>query len=107
MTRDPLKSLKIFRKKFSNAKKLKGDPSGFFNIHSIAKHQKMKCRPFGEKKIEKKAHSAERNCKGTLRPRSLLYVTLKKKEQHFLLTSLSQMVQFDSFKYRRTFNYFD
>ena len=41
---------------------MKGDPLGFFNIHSVAKHQKIeggKIFIFG-----KKSHSAEKNCKG-------------------------------------------
>ena len=42
------------------------DPLGFFNIHSVAKHQK-KCRgPFGENFFsKKKSRSAEKNERGT------------------------------------------
>ena len=32
----------------------RGDPLGFFNIHSVAKHQKNAGGPFGEKISEKK-----------------------------------------------------
>ena len=42
-----------------NAEKLKGEPLGFFNIHSVAKHQKIE-----ERKIcifRKKSHNAEKN----------------------------------------------
>ena len=38
-----------------------GDPLGFFNIHSVAKHKKIEGGPFGEKISEKKSHSAEKN----------------------------------------------
>ena len=37
----------------------RGDPLGFFNIHSVAKHQKNAGGPFGEKIFEKKSCSAE------------------------------------------------
>ena len=41
----------------------KGDPLGFFKIHSVAKYQKkMKGRTFGNnKKFSKKSHSADEN----------------------------------------------
>ena len=43
----------------------RGDPLGFFNIHSVAKHQKNAGRPFGEKFFfEKKSRSAEKNERG-------------------------------------------
>ena len=38
----------------------RGDPLGFFNIHSAAKHQKIEGGNF----FEKKSDSAEKNCKG-------------------------------------------
>ena len=38
-----------------------GDPLGFFNIHSAAKHQKIEGGKFY---FRKKSHSAEKNCKG-------------------------------------------
>ena len=43
-------------------KKLKrGDPLGFFNIHSVAKQQKIAGGPFGEKIFsKKKSRSAEK-----------------------------------------------
>ena len=37
---------------------------GFFNIHSVAKHQKIEGGPFGENVSEKKSRSAEKNEKG-------------------------------------------
>ena len=43
-----------------NAEKTeRGDPLGFFNIHSVGKHQKIEGGPFGEFFFEKKSHSAE------------------------------------------------
>ena len=45
----------IFGKKSHNAEKSeRGDPLGFFNIHSVAKHQKNAGGPFEEKKFRKK-----------------------------------------------------
>ena len=37
----------------------RGDPLGFFNIHSVAKHQKMQGGPFEEKKFRRK--NSEKN----------------------------------------------
>ena len=38
-----------------------GDPLGFFNIHSVAKHQKIGGGPFGGKLfLEKKSHNAKK-----------------------------------------------
>ena len=40
---------KIFLKKSHNAEKTeRGDPLGFFNIHSVGKYQKIEGGPFGE-----------------------------------------------------------
>ena len=40
----------------------RGDPLGFFNIHSVAKHLKNEGGPFGgNEKSEKKSRSAEKN----------------------------------------------
>ena len=48
-------------------KKTERDPLVFFNIHSVAKHQKIEGRPFGEFFFEKKSHNAEKKLKrGTL-----------------------------------------
>ena len=42
-------------------KNVKGDPLGFFNIHSVAKHQKIEGGPFEDfKKIRKKSHIVEK-----------------------------------------------
>ena len=61
----------------------RGDPLGFSNIHSVAKHQKNAGGPFEEKKFRKKnpkkiSRSAEKNWKGgTLWSRPVWYVTRK------------------------------
>ena len=39
------------------------DPLGFFNIHSVAKHQKIEGGHFGEKNFEK-SHNAEKVSRG-------------------------------------------
>ena len=75
----------IFGKKSQCRKKLKGGPLGFFNIHSVAKHQK-KCRgdPLGKKFFEKKSRSAEKNEGGrTLWSRPVWYVTRKNRKNLF------------------------
>ena len=38
----------FFEKSHNAEKKVKGGPLGFFNIHSVAKLQKIEGRPFGE-----------------------------------------------------------
>ena len=38
----------------------RSDLLGFFNIHSVAKHQKVEGGPFGEN-FSKKSHNAEKN----------------------------------------------
>ena len=50
------------------------DPLRFFNIHSVAKLQKMKGDPLVEKKLKKVAQ-CRKNLKGTLWSRPVLYVT--------------------------------
>ena len=41
--------LVIFFRKVSMPKKTeRGEPLGFFNIHPVAKHQKLKGEPFGD-----------------------------------------------------------
>ena len=54
---------KTFSKKISQCRKTeRGDPLGFSNVHSVAKHQKIEV---GKIFISgKKSHSAEKNCKG-------------------------------------------
>ena len=60
-------SNKIEIEKFTQSHSAKtierGDPLGFFNIHSVANYQQIQGGPFGDiskKKIEKKSHKAEK-----------------------------------------------
>ena len=78
----------------------RGDPLGFFNIHSVAKHQKNAGGPFG-KKIPKKCLAVPKKMKGG-------YGMLRRKTgKTFWSSSLGQMVQFDTIIFGRTFkNYF-
>ena len=88
-----------FFKSLTMPKKLKGDPSVFFNIHSAAKlKQKLKgallvifCQ---------KWHYAEETERGTLESRPVLYVTREKGKTflvHFLGPTSTNL------KFRRTF----
>ena len=97
------------RAKVSQCRKTeRGDPLRFFNIHSVAKHQK-KCRgdPLG-KKFSKKSRSAEKMKGGTLwlvSPGMVCYA--EKQEKPFWFSSLGQIVQFGAIIFCRTFkNYF-
>ena len=59
----------------------RGDPLGFFNIHSVAKHQKNAGGPFGEKFFsKKKSRSAEKMKGGSLWSRPVWYVTRKNRK---------------------------
>ena len=76
---------------------------GFFNIHSVAKHQKNAGRPFGGKNFRKKmSRSAEKIEKG--RPLGLpgMVCYAEKQGKPFWSSSLGQMVQFDTI-FGRTF----
>ena len=54
------------------------NPLGFFSIHSVSKLQNNeRGDPLVEKKFEKKSHSAEKNLKGAIWSRPVLYVTLE------------------------------
>ena len=96
----------IFGKKSHNAEKKteRGDPLGFFNIHSVAKHQKMQGGPFGEIFFSKKiSHSAEKNERGEslISPGMVCYA--EKQEKPFWFSSLDQIVHFDAIIFCRTF----
>ena len=69
----------IFSQKNENLKvpkNVKGDPSGFFNIHFVAKYQKIECDPLETKKFEK-SYSDEKNQGRELQSCPVLYVTLE------------------------------
>ena len=77
----------IFGKKSHNAEKTeRGDPLGFFNIHSVAKHQKkMQGDPLGKKFFfEKKSLAVPKKMKGgSLWSRPVWYVTRKNRKNLF------------------------
>ena len=81
----------------------RGDPLGFFNIHSVAKHQK-KCRGtlWGNFFFEKKSRSAEKNERGEslVSPGMVCYA--EKQEKPFWFSSLDQIVHFDAIIFCRT-----
>ena len=67
----------------------RGDPLGFFNIHSVAKHKKMQGGPFGEIFFsKKKSRSAEKNERGEplVSPGTVCYA--EKQEKPFWFSSL-------------------
>ena len=55
---------KIRKKSYNAEKTVRGDPLGFNNIHSVAKHQKIEGGRFGEFFFEKKSLEAEKNERG-------------------------------------------
>ena len=78
---------------------------GFFNIHSVAKHQKNAGGPFGENFFfrKKKSRSAEKNERGEslVSPGMVCYA--EKQEKPFWFSSLDQIVHFDARIFCRTF----
>ena len=62
----------------------RGDPLGFFNIHSVAKQQKkLKGGPFGEKISEKSLTVPKKIERGTLWSRPVWYVTRENRKNLF------------------------
>ena len=95
----------IFGKKSHNAKKTeRGDPLGFFNIHSVAKHQKQCRGALWGNFFRKKCLAVPEKMKGgTLLSRPVWYVTRKNRKNLFG----SVQVQFGAIIFCRTFkNYF-
>ena len=103
-----------FREKISQCRKKteRRNPSGFSNIHSVAKHQKMQGDPLRgkifEKKIRKKCLAVPKKIErgdSLVSPGMVCYA--KKQVKPFWSSSLGQMVQFDTIIFCRTFkNYF-
>ena len=99
----------IIGKKSHNAEKTeKGDNLGFFNIHSVAKHQK-KCRgdPLGKFFSKKSLAVPKKIGRGDplVSPGYVWYAG--KQEKLFWFSSLDQIVQFGAVIFCRTFkNYF-
>ena len=96
----------FFRKKVSMPKKLKGDPLGFFNIHSVAKHQKIEGNRDPSGNFSKSLIKPKKLKGGPLvSPGVVCYA--EKEGKPFWFRSLGQMIQFGIIKFRRTFkNYF-
>ena len=86
-------------KKSHNAEKTeREDPLGVFNIHFVAKHQKLKGGPFGEIFFpEKKTERGD----PLVSPGMVCYAG--KQEKPFSFSSLGQMVQFGAIIFCRTF----
>ena len=86
-------------------KNRKGDSLGFFNIHSVAKHQKNAGGPFGEEIFfEKKSLAVpKKNERGEslVSPGMVCYA--EKQEKPFWFSSLDQIVHFDAIIFCRTF----
>ena len=87
----------------------RGDHLGYFNIHSVAKHQKIEGGPFGEKIFfEKKVTMPKKLKGGPLVSPGGTVCYAEKQEKPFWFSSLGQMIQFGTIKLCRTFkNYFD
>ena len=95
---------KEISKKILNAKKLKGGPFGFFNIYAVAKHRKNWSGTLWRRKISKKVN-AEKRGDPLVSPGIVCYA--EKEGKPFWFTSLGQMIQFGTIKFRGTFkNYF-
>ena len=80
-----------------------GDPLRFFNIHSVAKHQKNAGGTlWGKNFFEKKSRSAEKNERGEplVSPGMVCYA--EKQEKPFWFSSLDQIVQFGAIIICRT-----
>ena len=71
------KEKKSLEKKFHNAEKLKGDHLGFFNIHAVAKHQKIEGGyPLEKNFFRKKSLAVPKKIeRGIIWSRSVLYDT--------------------------------
>ena len=101
---------RVARAKVSQCRKTeRGDPLGFFNIHSVAKHQKIAGGPFVGKFFFRKKSLAvpKKNERGDplVSPGMVYYA--EKQEKPFWFSSLGQIVQFGAIIFCRTFkNYF-
>ena len=83
------------------------DPLGVFNIHFVAKHQKIEKIEGGPSgKIffpEKKSHNAAKKLKGGPLWSRPVWCYAGKQEKPFWFNSLGQMVQFGAIIFCRTF----
>ena len=76
-------------------------PFGFFNIHYGAKHQKTEGGPIGEL-FSNKSHNAKKIERWPFNLTRYCMLRGKKGQKPFWFSSLGQMVQFDTIKFRRT-----
>ena len=95
-----------WRAKVSQCRKTeRGDPLGFFNIHSVARHQTNAGGTLWGKIFfrKKKFRSAEKNERGEslVSPGMVCYA--EKQEKPFWFSSLDQIVHFDAMIFCRTF----
>ena len=85
----------------------RGDPLGFFNIHSVAKHQKNAGGTLWEKKFERKVSQCRKNERGDPLVSPGLVCYAEKQEKPFWFSLLGQIVPFGAIIFCRTFkNYF-
>ena len=81
----------------------RGDPLGFFNIHSVAKQQKIEGGPFGEKIFRNKSLTMPKKTeRGDPLVSSGMVCYVGKQEKPFWFSSLGQMVQFGAKIFCRT-----
>ena len=71
---------------------------GFFNIHSVASRNIF---------FRKKSHNAEKTERGDPSVSSGNVCYAEQEEKPFWFSSLGQMIQFGTIKFRRTFKNFD
>ena len=83
----------------------RGDPVGFFNIHSVAKHQKNAGGTLWEKIFFRKKSLAvpkkNERVESLVSPGMVCYA--EKQEKRFWFSSLDQIVHFDAVIFCRTF----
>ena len=98
--------MNFFREKnLTMPKKLKGGPFGIFQHPFCPNTSKNWRGPFGEFFFRKKVSQCRKNWKLLVSPGIVCYT--EKEEKPFWFSSLGQMIQFGTIKFRRTFkNYF-
>ena len=96
-----------WRAKVSQCRKTeRGDPLRFFNIHSVAKHQKNAGGTLWGKIFffeKSKSRSAEKNERGESLVSPGIVCYAEKQEKPFWFSSLDQIVHFDAIIFCRTF----
>ena len=79
----------------------KGDTLGFFNIHSVARHQKIEGGTLGGNFFSKKTMPKNTE-RGDPLVSSGMVCYAEKEENPFWFSSLGQMIQFRTIKFCRT-----